>query len=643
MIFCTLRINDECNETRKEFRACNVKRCPDGNADFRSQQCKTYGEELMPFINKSDPCKLLCSAPGQSPAQKGLVVDGTRCSSSSGVCVVGECVPFGCDRVLGSKRTINKCGTCSDLCVQLTCKFKNSSSNDYYTTLPSESTNISIALGSSSCSFKDINDSTKSLHFSSDQSVISLSGTVFTISNNELTTEGPLQSPVTIEVHCLKSSHKIQCNYHMSVYIPYDEVEIANFYEWAVGESFTPCSQTCGRGIQTQEIYCRTYNTHERVPDFECTNNDLSKNGLFPATQFCDQPACPSEWTHSDWTHCSKSCGGGDRMRDVSCIQVIRDGVQPIQTPGKCDSETKPASLHECNKHPCHNHWHTGDWSMCSVDCGEGIQGRNVTCRDANGNKIHNHNCSLQAKPYKKKLCTGDMCIHKWIKSNWTNCSVSCGEGVQTRQVNCTKNGTAVDDSVCLENIPIAKPAKERTCQGPCCNGIWAVENWLKECVALGCHKEGVQYRNVHCIHNGRTSEGNDHIKCNPATEPSNTQGCYMTDGCNPEWFPTDWGYCSKTCSGTQTRTLYCKLGNVTLADEKCSYAKPSMVQTCGPKCLVSEICEAQFCHKDELPPCQKQCCEYCKQWQLLPLLRYNFCERPCCKGNLPGQDTGCN
>ena len=40
----------------------------------------------------------------------------------------------------------------------------------------------------------------------------------------------------------------------MSVYIPYDEVEIANFYEWAVGESFTPCSQTCGRGIQSHFV-----------------------------------------------------------------------------------------------------------------------------------------------------------------------------------------------------------------------------------------------------------------------------------------------------------------------------------------------------------------------------------------------------
>ena len=65
--------------------------CPAGSIDFRSEQCKTFGEDLTPFVNKSDPCKLLCSSLGQSPIQKGLVVDGTSCSSD-GVCVSGECV-----------------------------------------------------------------------------------------------------------------------------------------------------------------------------------------------------------------------------------------------------------------------------------------------------------------------------------------------------------------------------------------------------------------------------------------------------------------------------------------------------------------------------------------------------------------------
>ncbi|XP_065902565.1 A disintegrin and metalloproteinase with thrombospondin motifs 7-like isoform X2 [Dysidea avara] len=405
--------NDGCNGTRKEFRACNVKSCPGGNADFRSKQCKTFGEQLIPFINKTDPCKLLCNSPDQKLVENGLVVDGTSCLSNS-ICVDGECVPISCDGVLGSKKTTNKCGTCCDLCLQLPCKLESFDANGYRTVLPSESRNISIALSTSSCDFKAINSFTVSHQLSSSHSDISVSGTLFTIINNELAAEGPLQSPVTIEIHC--PSQKIHCNYHMSVHDPY-ELRIPILYEWVRGE-FTPCSQTCGRGVQIQEIYCHKYATHVRVPDLECLMNSKRP---FPTTRFCDQPACPSEWMHSDWTQCSKSCGGGNMTRNVSCAQVYQDEVEPIQTPGKCDNETKPESQDECNNHPCHNYWNTGDWNRCSVDCGEGIQRRNVTCRDANGNTIHKDNCSLLAKPHTERSCAGNMCIHKWIKSNWTN------------------------------------------------------------------------------------------------------------------------------------------------------------------------------------------------------------------------------
>jgi len=45
----------------------------------------------MPFIDESDPCKLQCSSSEEKPMMRGLVVDGTPCSSS-GVCVNGQCV-----------------------------------------------------------------------------------------------------------------------------------------------------------------------------------------------------------------------------------------------------------------------------------------------------------------------------------------------------------------------------------------------------------------------------------------------------------------------------------------------------------------------------------------------------------------------
>ncbi|XP_065902588.1 papilin-like [Dysidea avara] len=629
--------NDGCNETRKEFQVCNVKRCAGGNADFRSEQCKTFGEQLIPFINKTDPCKLLCNLPDQKPVENGLVVDGTSCLSNS-ICVDGECVPIGCDGALGSEKTTNKCGTCCELCIKLPCKFEDFSANGYHTVLPSESRNISIALGTSSCDFKAISNSAKSHQFNSSHSDVSISGTLFTIANNKLTAEGPLQSPVTIEIHC--PNYKIQCNYHMTVHDPY-EFRIPIFYEWVRGKNFSPCSQTCGKGIQIQEIYCSVHGSNTRVPDLECLMNN---ERLSPTIRFCDQPACPSEWMHSDWTQCSKSCGGGNMTRNVSCVQVYRDEVEPIQTPGNCDNETKPESQDECNNHPCHNHWNTGDWNRCSVDCGEGIQRRNVTCRDAMEDKIHRDNCSLLAKPHTERSCAGNMCIHKWIKSNWTNCSVNCGEGVQTRHVNCTENGTIVDDIVCLENIPDSKSIEERTCQGPFCNGMWVAENWPKECVTPRCGEVGVRYRNVHCIYNGKTAKEHGYIKCNPAKEPSHTQTCYKTEGCHPEWHTSDWSSCSKTCDGIQTRTLHCKVGNATLPDERCPHnAKPGVVQACSPKCPFTAECLMEFCHKHNISPCQKECCNQCEQMipSLSPLARHVLCDRPCCTGTLSWKNKG--
>lgn len=41
------------------------------------------------------------------------VVDGTPCSpDSTSVCVQGQCVKAGCDRIIDSKKKFDKCGVC---------------------------------------------------------------------------------------------------------------------------------------------------------------------------------------------------------------------------------------------------------------------------------------------------------------------------------------------------------------------------------------------------------------------------------------------------------------------------------------------------------------------------------------------------
>jgi len=70
-------------------------------------------------------------------------------------------------------------------------------------------------------------------------------------------------------------------------------------------------------------------------------------------------------WKVTDWTPCTKSCGGGIRKRDVACIQRI-DNVSVSVNSTACLGE-KPDSRETCNNHLCYNHWHRGRYSEVSA------------------------------------------------------------------------------------------------------------------------------------------------------------------------------------------------------------------------------------------------------------------------------------
>ena len=50
-----------------------------------------FQKHSVSFDNISDPCKLMCSLPGELPVEKGTAVDGTSCGVS-GICVAGTCI-----------------------------------------------------------------------------------------------------------------------------------------------------------------------------------------------------------------------------------------------------------------------------------------------------------------------------------------------------------------------------------------------------------------------------------------------------------------------------------------------------------------------------------------------------------------------
>ena len=60
-----------------------------------------------------------------------------------------------------------------------------------------------------------------------------------------------------------------------------------------------------------------------------------------------------------------------------------------------------------------------------------------------------------------------------WISTPWSDCSVECGDGTQTRMVTCVNNETqaTVADDICLADsfvIPAVRPVDQKPCVGDC-------------------------------------------------------------------------------------------------------------------------------------------------------------------------------
>ena len=62
-------------------------------------------------------------------------------------------------------------------------------------------------------------------------------------------------------------------------------------------------------------------------------------------------------WTESEWSPCSRSCGGGRKTRNIYC--VLRDGIEEYTLQySQCQNETRPARIAVCNLEPCPPTWY---------------------------------------------------------------------------------------------------------------------------------------------------------------------------------------------------------------------------------------------------------------------------------------------
>lgn len=116
------------------------------------------------------------------------------------------------------------------------------------------------------------------------------------------------------------------------------------------------------------------------------------------------------EYKYSDWSECSKPCGGGSMSSKINIIKQAQHGGTP------CPTETEITNV--CNVQPCpvncEGEW--AEWSECSEPCGGGSRERqyNITKQPQyGGTSCPFVNKMKQRDECNKQECPVD-CVGKW-------------------------------------------------------------------------------------------------------------------------------------------------------------------------------------------------------------------------------------
>ncbi|XP_016345719.1 A disintegrin and metalloproteinase with thrombospondin motifs 13 isoform X1 [Sinocyclocheilus anshuiensis] len=230
------------------------------------------------------------------------------------------------------------------------------------------------------------------------------------------------------------------------------------------------CSKTCGNGSQQVWFSCVDHQSRLEVPEFLCDRS--SKPEMY--TQPCSPSKCPAMWRYIQGP-CSVSCGGGVAKRVLYCSQRVEgaDGNRDLVVgESACQSVARPSEVVECNTEACPARWQAGEQGDCSVSCGMGVAVRCVRCVQYEGGVervVEEDRCDPGIKPPITAPCFTQVCSFHWDVHEWSECSVSCGDGIQSRTVSCMgpSSPLPVSPFLCLH---LPKPITIQACYSPDCS-----------------------------------------------------------------------------------------------------------------------------------------------------------------------------
>ncbi|XP_023098731.2 A disintegrin and metalloproteinase with thrombospondin motifs 13 isoform X5 [Felis catus] len=228
-----------------------------------------------------------------------------------------------------------------------------------------------------------------------------------------------------------------------------------------------PCSVSCSRGLKELHFVCVDSVLGTPVQEELC---DLgSKPGS--RREVCQAAPCPAWWQYK-LAACSVSCGGGVAQRILYCARAHgRDEGEEILPDTQCLGLPRPEQQEPCGPEPCPPRWKIVSLGPCSASCGLGTATRSVACVQFDQGQdveVDGAACVALVRPQASIPCITADCAYRWRVSTWTQCSVSCGDGIQHRHDACLGPGSRapVPAHFC-QHLP--KPATVRGCwAGPC-------------------------------------------------------------------------------------------------------------------------------------------------------------------------------
>ncbi|XP_069842594.1 A disintegrin and metalloproteinase with thrombospondin motifs 7 isoform X2 [Dendropsophus ebraccatus] len=439
-----------CLGERKRYRVCNVLPCDRGVPSFRQMQCSMFDSvsykgklhRWSPVLMAINPCELHCQSDTGYFAEKlrDAVIDGTPCyegNTSRDMCINGICKNIGCDYEIDSNAVEDRCGVChgdSSSCHTVHKTFKDSDGLGYVDIglIPPGAREIQIEEVAEAGNFLALRSEDPEKYFLNGRWTIQwngdyqAAGTTFTYTRTgnleNLTAPGPTYEPVWIQLLFQEKNPGVRYQYTIRRDLDgSNEIQPPDF-SWRYG-AWSECSATCGTGVQRQLVHCVEKVAglvEERYCDSLTRPDDRQRN--------CNEDPCPPRWWVGEWQQCSITCGtGGVQKRTVLCIQRVGLDEQRALQPSDCRDLPRPESSITCShREPCPAVWHHGNWSQCSVSCGDGLEYRDVYC----DNNLEGGPCNLSERPISKRVCVMPLCLPGFNPFDWT------GSGGSSKEIN---------------------------------------------------------------------------------------------------------------------------------------------------------------------------------------------------------------